>query len=276
MKNEMTEEIKYPFIVFKAADNLYCVSSEYVSTIMQVPEYQQVPESIPEITGIFLNRDETVSMVDLRKLMKKKTLEEEYREFCEMMDERKKDHVEWVEALEHTAETGEKFTLATDPHQCKLGKWYYSFKSDNQEVNFHLHKIEEPHARLHEAALDVENCLQDCENCKRSECLKEVLGQVRHDNMPQILQLLDQTKDIFRSTIFHEMALVLNGQKKYAIIVDEVLSVETLPLLEKETEGHMLGMTRMFSNVRRSETIEGLILELDVPALLGKLELSMG
>lgn len=273
MENEITEEITYPFIIFKSADNLYCVSSEYVATIMQVPDYQQVPESIPEITGIFLNRDETVSMVDLRKMMKKKTLEEEYRDFCAMIDERKKDHVEWVETLEQSAKSGKKFMLATDPHKCRLGKWYYSFRSNNQEVNFHLHKIEDPHARLHQAALDVENCLQDCEGCRRSECLKEVLERVRNDNMPQILKLLDQTKDIFHSTVFHEMALVLNGQKKYAIIVDEVLAVETLPLLEKETKGHRFGLTGMISNVRRSETIQGLILELDVPALLRKLEI---
>lgn len=266
----MTEKINYPFIIFKAADNLYCVSSEYVSTIMQVPEYQQVPETLPEITGVFLYREETVSMVDLRKMMKKKSLEEEYQDFCVMLEERKKDHIEWVETLEHSAKTGEKFKLATDPHQCKLGKWYYSFKSDNQEVNFHLHKIEEPHARLHEAALDVENCLQDCDNCKREECLREILERLKKENMPQILGLLDETKDIFQSTVFHEMALVLNGQKKYAMIVDEVLAVEELPILGKDAKGHILG-TRFVKNVRKSDTVQGLILELDVPALLENL-----
>lgn len=268
MKNNVTEEIKYPFIVFKAANNFYCISSKYVSTIMQVPQYQQVPETIPEITGIFLNRGETVSMVDLRKLMNQKPLEDEYQDFCSMMEERKKDHVEWVEALEHSAESGEKFNLATDPHKCRLGKWYYSFQSDNQEVNFHLHKLENPHTRLHEAALEMENCSRDCENCTRSQCLKEILDRVKNENMPQILALLDQTKDVFRSTIYHEMALVLNGQKKYALIVDEVLAVENLPFAGKEEEDHILGMTSLVLNVRKSNTIQGLILELDVPAVL--------
>lgn len=275
MENYTTEEIKYPFIVFEAAENLYCVNSKYVSTIMQIPEFEQVPEAPPEITGLFLSRGETVTMVDLRKLLNKKTLEEEYQDFCGMMEERKQDHVEWVNALEHTAQTGDKFKLATDPHKCKLGKWYYSFKSDNQEVNFHLHKLEEPHCRLHEAALEVESCLQDCDNCKRPECLKKVLERVRQESMPQILGLLDQTKEIFRSTVYHEMVLVLNGEKKYGVVVDKVLAVEQLPILGEE-EGHVLGMARLVANVRRSDKIQGIILELDIPALLEDVGNKMG
>lgn len=269
MEKEEEEEIVYPEIVFDVGGSLYCVNSRYISTIMQVPAYESVPAAPPEITGAFSHQGSTVTMLDFRRILHMNSLEDEYHAFCDMLDARKGDHIHWVEELERTVHEEEPFTLATDAHQCALGKWYYAFHSDNQEVMFHLHKIEEPHNKLHQAALEVKKCSQDCANCQRKECLKKILDRVRNECMPKILSLLEDTKEIFRSRIYHEMALVLNVDQYYGLIVDQVLSVENLiPVGDEAITAQVLGSTRFISRVLKSEKKPDMILELDIPNLL--------
>ena len=83
--------------------------------------------------------------------------------FEQMIDDRKQDHINWVNELERYMVEGGSFKLARDPHQCALGKWYDHFTTDNMSVTNLLKKIEEPHENLHKAADEAENCKKDCE-----------------------------------------------------------------------------------------------------------------
>ena len=150
MEKEMTEEILYPFLVFKAA--IICI----VWAVSMFRQSCRCRNQFLRLSVLFEpgwtgehggseKTDEKENTVGIPGFL------------CD--DGGKKKYIEWVETLEHIDGSGEKFTLAMDPCQCKLGKWYCSFKSDNQEAIFHPHKIEDPRARLHKAALDVENCL---------------------------------------------------------------------------------------------------------------------
>ncbi|MFQ7876990.1 chemotaxis protein CheW [Enterocloster sp.] len=62
----MSKEIKYPYIVFKLVDTYYCVSSECISTIVQLPQYDKIPESPETVTGMFRYRNQVIQMLDLR------------------------------------------------------------------------------------------------------------------------------------------------------------------------------------------------------------------
>lgn len=272
MENLEKDKIDYPFIVFNVAKTQFCVNSKHISSIMQLPEYESLPSSPQEIMGIFSYRGGHVTMLDLRSLLKKKTMEEEYREFCEMIDQRKQEHVRWVEELERTALSGETFTLATDSHKCALGKWYYAFRSDVLEVNFHLKKIEEPHDKLHNAAIDVANCSRECDACKREECLKQILDRVKGDCMPRILTLLEETKELFRNKVYHEMVLVMDGEPKIGLVVDSVDSVEDLKSVKKEGDNRELPLTQYIKDMKKSDKTDDIILELNIERVLQGLD----
>lgn len=268
MKCTDNEKISFPSIIFKVKGELYSINSEHVETILQLPQHEPVPDARPAITGVFMHRGHTVTMLDLRTVLEMPTLEQEYIEFCEMLEARKQDHIHWVEELERTAKAGEPFTLATDPHKCKLGRWYDHFECEIQEVNFHLRKIEAPHKRLHEAAVEVAGCSQDCPACSRAECLKNVLARVRGECMPKILKLLDETKDIFRTTVYHEMALVLRGERKLGIIVDEVIAVEDLVTAGDQSTVRAMRLSPCVAGVEKSEKQPDLILALDLEKII--------
>ena len=229
----MSKEIKYPYIVFKLVDTYYCVSSECISTIVQLPQYDKIPESPETVTGMFRYRNQVIQMLDLRTTFGFKSL---------------------------------AFLLGRDPHQCALGRWYDSFTSENNVVNFHLRKIDDPHKRLHMAADNIEHCAETSENtCELDKCRNHILEDVKQNYMPAILKLLDETKDVFRSSVYKEMVLLLDGTK-WGIVVDEIISVENLTVIEQK-ENHVVGQTSFIRNVLEREKQDGLIFELNIDAL---------
>lgn len=261
----MSQEIKYPYILFKLDGLLYCINSKYILTIVQMPEYSAVPAAPANVTGMFRYRDQVIQMLNLRITFGMKSLADECREFEEMIDARKQDHMNWVKELERFIEEGGSFQLPKDPHQCALGKWYNRFETDNQAVAFQLRKIEEPHRKLHEAAEEAERCKRDCKNCKRNECLLTILKRVKEECMPTILELLDETKETFRSSIYKEMVLVLDGMN-WGIVVDEIVAVEDLKILDARKQTPMVEQCGYIANVMESPSKKGLIFELDIDA----------
>lgn len=267
----MVDENVYPYIVFKLDEELYCISSKYVATLMQLPKFNVLPDSPPFIAGTFSYRGRIIEMFDLRVAFGLPSLQKEYQNFADMIDHRRQDHVNWVDELDRCVETGKKFTLATDPHSCAFGKWYDNYHSDNNLVSFHMKKIDNPHKMLHHAALEVEQCEQQCDACLREACLKTIMDRVKSETMPTILGLLDEAKDIFRSTVYHEMALVLNDCG-LAITVDEVLLVEKLLDLEEQNSSTMPYTPLYISGVKRSDTYSSLIFEIDIAQVINKVK----
>ncbi len=262
------DSVQSPSILFRLNGGLYCADSRYVSTIMELPKYTPVPDAPPYISGIFSLRGSSVTLFNLRAALKLQSLHEEFDDFTTMLDARKQDHINWVAALERSVKTGEPFSLATDPHKCKLGKWYDSFKTDSTELASHLARMEEPHRLLHESAQRMEQCeaTGDCEAI--ATCKQTALEEVRGIYMPKVLSVLEDAKEIFRIREFHEMVLVLSGDTSLGLTVDEVLSVE---MVEEELAGaHNQLMTRSpyIRRVVRAPGQDELILELSIPDIL--------
>lgn len=255
------------YIVFQVDGMSFSVNSKYVDAIMQLPKYEKLYGGSPCISGMFPYRGNVIAMFDLRTALGLKSMLREFDEFAQMMDARKTDHVRWVDELERTLKSDEPFTLATDPHQCALGKWYDGYKSDNNAVNFHLRKIDDPHKKLHQAALEAQECKHNYGE------LEKVLHRVRNESMPVILKLLDETKEVFRTTVYHEMVLLLSGGKRIGIVVDEVLSVEELSLFGDQSVLNGLN-TAYLSQVQTSGQESGLILEINIPYIIKSTDLT--
>lgn len=262
------EDTVYPSIVFKLHGGLFAINSKYISTILQLPQHETLPDCPSHITGIFQYRNDVIQMIDLRRVFGMMTLEEESQEFTDMIEARKQDHIHWVKELERSVEENEPFTLATDPHKCAFGRWYDNVETQHNTLAFHLKKIDEPHKKLHQAALEVANCQQNCDVCQRSECLKSALDRARLEYMPRILTLLDETIDTFRNYVYHGMALVMTESARSALIVDEVLSVEVLTRSDEQEIMEQFYNSHYISGVVKSAKQPGLILELNGPKIL--------
>lgn len=231
-QNEMNEEQMLPWLIFRIGEELYAINSSYISYItMKSDELTKVPDMNPACFGLMPYQGGYVTIISLRTLFGMVTLEQEYDKFQVMIEDRKQDHLHWVEELERSVREHSEFHLAVDPHQCAFGKWYDNFESEQLSVNNHLSKIDLPHKQLHQCAEKVMRCYSENGDLDWP-CAEGVLEQLDKKIVPQIVKLLDETKEIF-SNYFREMIIVLeNKDERIGLIVDEVLSVDDLEMME--------------------------------------------
>ena len=269
----LIEKSSFPDVVVRIEKQKYAINSRYISSIINMQDYKPIPGVAKSILGVMNFRGKAVPLLDMRILFDLPTIKQEYEAFQSMIDTRKEDHIKWVEKLEESIDTGRKFTLATDPHQCAFGMWFYHFDTDSVAVKHHLNKIEEPHRKLHELALDLERCKEADTEEKRQDCLDHVGKTAREKYMTDIIELLDETKEVFQS-LYTEMLLVLEaGGKQIAIVIDEVLSVEDL--VQVNYDQYNFQYLDYICGVKQQKNAQELILELDDEKLLGSGELLM-
>lgn len=226
---EQQTAVNYPWLLFQLENNYFAINSQRVTGIMICPEEMtRLPDSPDFVRGLIMMRGSIVRLLDLRMLFGIETIDLERERFHEMLEQRKHDHLNWVLELERCIEEEEPFQLATDPHKCAFGRWYDSYEAENNSVAHHLRKIEEPHRRLHEAALSVNSCDKNHDACNRERCLKTVMKELKEELVPRIVSLLDEAQDVFRES-YREMAIIIEeGGRRLGLIVDQVLSVEDI------------------------------------------------
>jgi len=271
---ENYDDSRFPAIVFEIAGNLYSINSRRILSILQSAECQSVPKAAPYLRGMIRYMEMAIAVLDLRVALGMESLLDELANFSSMIDDRKKDHVNWVEALERTVKEDEPFTLATDHHKCALGRWRDQYQSEIGEVNFLLKKLDEPHIRLHQCAREILSIERgkDDEGRQGHQKILSVYQKARDNYMPAVLSLLEETKEVFRTSVFRENILVLNGRSKVGLIVDKVLAVETLTTISDGDGLNMYLDIPCIAAIRKSEKIPGLITELDVDRLLALLD----
>ncbi len=250
------EENNYPSVVFKLNGVQYAIDSRHVTTIIQKPRCEALPGAPDYIKGIFKYRDTVLSMLDLRSFLGMETVQKEKDDFRTMIQARKQDHINWVNALDHSIQTDAPFTLAKNPHDCAFGHWYYNFKSESQHVSYVLNKIEDPHAMLHNLA----NEALECKTC-------EAVDQIHNKYMPKVLSLLDDIEKEVTEDFYQEMVIILSHESNLGLVVDEILSVSDLEPAQG-LQSSYAGGSKCVSGAIQEKKSGQLILALDINELI--------
>lgn len=96
-------------------------------------------------------------------------------------------HYHWVDELREAARRGDKFEGELDPAKCEFGKWYYTYKLDYPELADIHKELEEPHKKLHQAALPVIRALQQGDRAGA----ERLSLRVRQDNLPELMKVYE-------------------------------------------------------------------------------------
>ena len=257
------------WLTVKLQTQLYAIESPYVESISLLDEEISVlPESNDVKPGIIHSRGRVIPIINLRAALGLKTLEEEQLAFEEMLDQRKSDHIHWVQEMERCLVEEDTFRLATDAHKCPFGKWYDAYETDNQTIAFHLRKIDEPHKKLHHTAHLAFECPRECDDCEREKCLREQLKEDAHTYMNIVVSLLDEAKTIFRENSRTMCAIVKNKDNSLlGLLIDEVLAVETLALKNLPESCSSTSGTQVISHIGEKEGSTSTILVLNMEGI---------
>lgn len=140
------------FVIFSVLDQNYGIDIENVKRILPAQELTEIPDEGSHIEGMFQYEENVLKVLSFRKAIGRNSYEEQLKE---MFPELEAQHKDWVDALNHSVETGEPFTKTTDPHTCHLGKWIDSFHPDNEELLALMQKLSHHHQNLHISAVNV-------------------------------------------------------------------------------------------------------------------------
>ncbi len=268
------EDIDLPWIIFKVSKNTYAVNSINVLSITKLEdELIGVPNIQSYIRGLTNFRGSMIPLIDLKRVFKEESIDKKISSYAEMIAARKQDHINWTKELDRCIKNDEPFGLAVDPHECAFGKWYYSYKPENNIIAQHIRRIEEPHRLLHLAAAEYNNCNKDHAHCDREECLKDVLERVKEEYMPEIIRILDSSITVLKNNLKEMLIVVEYNGFKAGLIVDSVLSIEAIPnLYEQGNMNNDYYNTKLISNIGKTEKTETTVLMLDIEGVLSKIE----
>lgn len=260
------EKYNLPWIIFQLAGAYYAINTRHVSEIGRLEQKcTQIPESKPHIRGLITFRGKAIQVLDMRTLLGSETLREETERFGMQLNKGKSDHLLWVKTLEESVANDEQFTLTTDPHKCAFGNWYDGYHSDNPAIAALLKEIEEPHAKLHQTALEIEKCKKD-----DTEGVQELLKNARLDYIAKIMKLLDRLIDMNNDSITELMLVLEDEENSLALAVDRVVGVQKVePYGDNNVRDSL--ETSFAVGVAKTTALEELVLLLDDKALLNNL-----
>lgn len=259
------ERSELPWLIFTLNEKAYAVNSRFVNGIEMKPvNITPIPDSPDIYCGLVERRGEVYPLLNMRKTFYFPSVDDETEEFVKMIEQRKSDHIRWIETFERCYNTREKFTLAVDPHKCAFGMWYDQFSKGTHSITFHIKKIEEPHKLLHETAALIITAINkgDYQNA-------EILfKKLKNEYYPKVIAVLDEVKSVYRSTYRETVVVLADENQKLGLLVDEVLAVDKVEPVVGGGSMNLLLQSRFFEKVVRNDKIDKEILVVDEEELL--------
>ncbi len=216
---------KVPYILIYLDGTVFAFPVSKVQSILTMPPVTVVPQLPEHMRGTINFRGKVVPLLDLRCRLGLRSLRTEADELIKLLVQREQDHINWLKELESSVQEKRPFKLTTDPHKCAFGKWYDSFRTENQEIAFHLKKFDDPHKAIHAIADKVSRHV----GLSDYEAAEALIRKTRDTELALMIRLFAKVRQTLKEDLT-EIVLVLDGQggRLFAVAADQVISVENL------------------------------------------------
>lgn len=246
----------------------YKISFEILNILM-TEKYEsnatQVPSGDGTLLGVINYQKVPTPIYDLSMILEGVTAKEKMSDLIELLHAREKDHVDWLNSLQESIETGSTFTKAKDPKQCAFGKWYSSFESENDDLTHILKKFDEPHVQIHGLA---DTLLKITENEGKEAALK-ILQRHRATTLNSLKSLFSAAREAVSSSYKPVIVYTtLDGSTPclgfLVESVEDALTIEESDIKSFSNNGAI----QFMGDLNLPNMISGLITKNDVNSLL--------
>lgn len=217
------EPLALPYLLFNVGDNVYGINSKYVRSIETLGEVTTIVDSEPNVRGGVIYQNNFIYLLDLRKLFGLKMQIEEFDKAVQP-EQRIKDHVNWISALEESVRERTEFMLSDDPHQCAFGKWYYSFKTSNNVLKHQLAAINAPHEAIHNTAKLIKKLTKE----DKYDAALSAIEELRNTHYKTTMHLLSNLRQYFQDSLKEIYIVIDSVDCMKGLIVDSIAGVEYL------------------------------------------------
>lgn len=220
-----------PQVLVDVAGLVYAIPCSCVLSLEQLTKVTPMPTSPAEVRGVVNFRGRIIELLDSRILFNSKSIDQEIREFNELMDCMKEAHLTWIRTLEDCILSDKEFTLTTDPHQCAFGKWYDNYKTNDSVLALELAKFDKPHKAIHQLGITAVEMRRRGD----SEGAIKLINSTKDTELQQMVGLFGNIKDAYANSR-REILVVLGEteQNAISISVDEIVAIEQIFEVDKD------------------------------------------
>ncbi len=246
-----------PWVIVRLRGELYGLSGASVREMVKIPNIVKVPRCPAYVRGLINLRDSVLPLYDLRTRLGHKSILDENQALFQMIEERRNDHLRWLEELKASVKEEREFRLGTNPRACAFGRWFYAFKTNNLVFRSFLNKFEQPHDRIHALG----NKVQELVAASRHAEALQLVETAENGCLKEMIELFSRFREEYEKATT-EIAMILQVPgKQIAVSVDEVISVEkfdpsTVTPLSEATMGMGIKSEMIPFTTRRGKTSE--------------------
>jgi hypothetical protein len=141
----------------------------------------------------------------------------------QVLNDKEKQHQDWMNSLETSIKTGVVFNGARDPKQCEFGKWYAEFKADDELLADILADFDTPHQRLHGLA-DELLTMRDKGDVEKAV---SVLEYERGRTLSKLVSLFAAAKERIENITRPILLYIDTGKKLVAVRLNAISDIVT-------------------------------------------------
>lgn len=218
------------WIVLRIAGHDLGIATRYVREMFPLAQIHRPPGAPEGVRGLVRLRQQLLPAWDMRRVLGYKTLPEELAEFAAMFEQRKQDHVDWLEELRRSVEERRAFQKTTDPHACAFGRWYDAYKAPDSVLAIQLMKFDAPHKKIHALATTVRKLVDMGEHGRATAMIRDAWN----NELATMLGIFDETLPMIRCLSKEIVLLASDGSCSMGLIVDDVTETCDLELMGRE------------------------------------------
>ncbi len=176
---------------FWVKNTLYAVDISRVLTISQeMSNIQTLPADVRGLVGMVEFQGNAVPVLDFANMLGFSSGVEQNNELSQVLSDREKEHVDWLQALENSLLNDTTFNEVTDPHKCAFGVWYDQFKSHDETLMEVLSEFDTPHKKIHALA----DKLLDMKKGNQLDKALKILRNERNTTLKRLVKRFEQAR----------------------------------------------------------------------------------
>ena len=216
----MEVNLSETWIVIKVDKSNYCINSEYVKGISELSTaiYKKPANLSRFIRGNYCIYGAIVPVIDLRRVLGYSSIEDEKMKFSGYVHKVIYEHETWIDELEWTVFTKDKFTKNIDCSDSNVLRFIEGLDGYSHRISIEANKIKEPLCVIYELAKEI----VESKNNKDIKNYQDKLKEIKRQSNRYIVKNLENIIYL-NNKIYEEVCLVIRCKgTTFGIVVDSI------------------------------------------------------
>ncbi len=228
------------WVLFRLGRETYGLPTSRIHEMVILGDLVDVPNQPEYMRGVMNLRGDVIPVVDLRRRLGLPHADGQMAELMQLLDDRRQDHINWLDELKQSVQEGREFHGELDPSRCKFGRWLSDYQTENIQLRMLLYQFEAPHRAIHQIGHTVTDLVSQGRQDEAMARIHAVWdGELKH-----LMELFETTKEEIRSGDKRIVLVVDIHGHKVGLTVDTVSEVRSINPEQMQPARDILGKGR--------------------------------